>query len=221
MKLPLLVGLFLIAISFWLNAEEISLSALKSDGSSASPKIDWSKPVVSRGFGLNQSSSDSDSAALKQYQSGQVFYFFRDFENAIKKWEPLLALNYPEAQASMGWLYQAGLGVSKNLDKARELYTKAARQNNAIAQNNLGVMYENGLSTQVDLEKAIYWYEQSADKGYRYGQYNFANLMLTHKKANAENSKVRQMLSLASDQGVVQAQELLQALNVSSDQLPE
>jgi len=174
-------------------------------------KIDWSKPIVSRGFGLEKSLSNSNEIALKEYQSGQVFYFFGEYDKAIEKWLPLLDLNFPEAQASMGWLYQAGLGVEKNEKMAFELYKKSAEQNNAIAQNNLGVMYENGIAVEIDFEKATYWYRLSAEQGYRFGQYNYANSLLLKNKKHKKNKTdqtletVKQLLQKSADQGVKQA----------------
>jgi len=174
--------------------------------------IDWSKPIVSRGFGLEESQGHTDEDALTQYQSGQVFYFFGEYDKAVKKWLPLLETNFPEAQASMGWLYQAGIGVEKDESKAFELYLKAAQQNNAIAQNNLGVMYENGIAVTPSVSLASQWYKRSAEQGYRYGQYNYANMLLLNKAVETDLRQARVFLQRAAEQGVRQANEKLSLL---------
>jgi len=192
-----------------------------TDEESNRAKIDWSKPVVSRGFGLEKSTNNSDQALLKQYQSGQVFYFFGEYDKAVNAWLPLLEQNFPEAQASMGWLYQAGLGVKKDEKKAFVLYEQAARKNNEIAQNNLGVMYENGIAVDSNIKKATHWYKLSAEQGYRFGQYNYANILLLNRslnkslnrtsEANLEQAKL--YLQKAASQGVAQASEKLKLLD--------
>lgn len=133
---------------------------------------------MSRGFTGDVANSVDEQQILDQYKSGQVLYFFRDYVKAIEKWQPLLNQNNASAQASMGWLYQMGLGTEKNTLKAYQLYLAAAEQENAVAQNNLGVMYEKGIEVTINLKKARYWYEKSAVNGYRFGQFNYANLLL-------------------------------------------
>ena len=49
------------------------------------------------------------------------------------------------AQANLGWMYRAGLGVQQDYVKALKWHRKAIEQGNAVAQNNLGVMYRDGL----------------------------------------------------------------------------
>ena len=199
--------LYIFFFSLLSNAADISIEPEKEKA-----KIDWSKPIVSRGFGLNTSVDDVDPVLVTQYQSGQVFYFFGDHDKAVKKWLPLLDSNFPEAQASMGLMYQAGLGVKKDLKKAFELYKKAAEQNNAIAQNNLGVMFENAFAVDQDQAQATHWYKLSAEQGYRFGQYNYANILLSSNSKNDNLKLIKQYLQKSADQGVNQANEKLKSL---------
>jgi hypothetical protein len=69
------------------------------------------------------------------------------------------------AQNNLGWFYENGQGVQKDLRKAAELYQKAADQGYARAQNNLGWLYENGQGVQKDLRKAAELYQKAADQG--------------------------------------------------------
>jgi TPR repeat protein len=66
--------------------------------------------------------------------------------------------------------------VDPDLDKARELYQKAANQGNVQAQYNLGVCYENGLGVEPDLPKAAKYYQEAADQGSQDAQDAIANL---------------------------------------------
>lgn len=45
------------------------------------------------------------------------------------------------AQCAMALLYEAGWGVPRDVEKAKQWLIKAAEQDNAIAWNNLGTLY--------------------------------------------------------------------------------
>ena len=183
------------------------------------PPMDWSKPVVSRGFGDVVADSDSieDEQNVAQYKSGQVLYFFGNYPKAITKWEPLLAQNFAMAQASMGWLYQMGLGVERNTKKAYELYLAAANQHNAIAENNLGVMYEQGIEVDINLTQARQWYKKSALSGYRFAQYNYANMLLEGLGGEKNREKAINWYKKSAAQEVKQASAKLTSLNVKAE----
>jgi len=190
-----------------------SESDKKATEPSKEPPMDWSKPVVSRGFGDVEAKSTEDKLKVEQYKSGQVLYFFGDYQKAIEKWEPLLKENFAIAQASMGWLYQMGLGVEKDTKKALQLYLLAAEQKNAVAQNNLGVMYEQGIEVNVDIKQAMLWYEKSAKNGYRFAQYNYANLLIEGVGGEKNISQAIEWYKKASVQKVKQATEKLLLLD--------
>ena len=48
------------------------------------------------------------------------------------------------SQNSLGWMYENGQGVEKDLEEAVKWYRKAADQGNAYAQYNVGVVYYKG-----------------------------------------------------------------------------
>jgi TPR repeat protein len=70
----------------------------------------------------------------------------------------------------IGFVYEYGLGVPANLEKAFHWYTKAAEMGCAFAQYDLGVFYENGYVESKNLTKAIYWYTKAAEQGYPLAQ---------------------------------------------------
>ena len=183
-----------------------------SDKLKQSP-MDWSKPVVSRGFGDATVNSAEEKTWLDQYKSGQVLYFFGDYKKAAEKWQPLLKHNFGLAQASMGWLYQMGLGVEQDTKKAYALYLSAATQENAVAQNNLGVMYERGIEVKKDLTMARSWYEKSAKNAYRFAQFNYANLLFDGIGGEKNTQQAIMWYKKAAAQNVEQAIAKLASLN--------
>jgi TPR repeat protein len=64
----------------------------------------------------------------------------------------------------IGWMYQYGMGVTKNIPTAIEWYTKAANHGNPSAQYWLGYIYKNEDQIK-DLQLAVNWYQKAADKG--------------------------------------------------------
>ncbi|GBC21857.2 kinase-like domain-containing protein [Rhizophagus irregularis DAOM 181602=DAOM 197198] len=67
--------------------------------------------------------------------------------------------------------YENGIGTKKDLEKAFDLYQKAAENGDKEAQFNLGVCYEVGIGIEKDEVKASYWYQKAAQQGFRNAQY--------------------------------------------------
>ena len=59
-----------------------------------------------------------------------------------------------EAQFNLATMYQNGIGVVQNYEKAFEWHLKAAEQGMLGSQVNAGIMYENSIGTQKDIGKA-------------------------------------------------------------------
>ncbi len=83
------------------------------------------------------------------------------------------------AQTQLGWYYQEGIGIPRDVKKAVELYLKAADQGNSDAQNNLGWCYQNGIDIAEDLQRAIFYYKKAADQGNALAQYNLGRCYQT------------------------------------------
>ncbi|MGL4710101.1 MAG: tetratricopeptide repeat protein, partial [Aeromonas veronii] len=68
-----------------------------------------------------------------------------------------------DAQCDLGWMYDYGNGVKKNLNKAVDLYTRAAANGSAIAQYNLGLCYKIGLVVEQNNLSALNLFRQAAN----------------------------------------------------------
>ncbi len=62
-------------------------------------------------------------------------------------------------------MYEQGIGVGKDEQKAVAWYGKSAEQGSSAAQFNLGVLYENGRGTPIDYAKANKWYRKASVQG--------------------------------------------------------
>ena len=76
----------------------------------------------------------------------------------------------------LGGLYEKGIGVKKDLIRARDLYTAAAERGNAKAMHNLAVLYADGFDGKPDYPAAIKWFRMAAARGVPDSQYNLGVL---------------------------------------------
>ena len=71
-----------------------------------------------------------------------------------------------EAQATLGSLYESGLGVEKDEACAVKWYRSAAELGSAEGQYCLGRSYELGRGVKVDCVAVAKWYKKAAEQGH-------------------------------------------------------
>ena len=162
-----------------------------------------------------------ENAIETTYANGRMAFLFGQYQVAYKAWLPLAELGYAKAQASLAWMYHTGNGVAKDLNKALELYRKAADQGHSIAQNNLGVFYERGLNVPKSEKAAAEWYRKAAETGYSYAQYNLGTLYAEGRGVKQDLEQAKYWLLIASRQGVNYATESLKKLEESPSPTPQ
>jgi len=92
------------------------------------------------------------------------------------------------AQFYVASAYEEGRGVKKDINKAIEWYSKAAKNNHNGAQYKLGEFYEKGLGLNKDLIKAGNWYKKAAANGSRLAK---ARLVKVHSVKKDSPSKAK------------------------------
>jgi len=102
-------------------------------------------------------------------------------------------------QLVLGWMYQNGIGVTKDEKQAADWYLKSAKAGYAIAQFNLGKMYENGTGVKQDYKQAFSWYEKSASQGYLPAQVFLGGLYFTGKGVQENKAKGFELLKDAAN----------------------
>lgn len=85
----------------------------------------------------------------------------RDFENNLR----LAAQGVAEAQYNLGFCYEYGKGVTKNVAEADKWYRKAAELGDAVAQYNLGLCYYLGNRVTKNYAEAVKWFRKAAMQG--------------------------------------------------------
>jgi eukaryotic-like serine/threonine-protein kinase len=89
----------------------------------------------------------------------------QDYALALELARPLAQAGDRDAQFTLGWLFEKGLGVSRDDKQAVLTYQQAAQQGQVNAQLRLGVMYETGRGVDRSDEQAFYWYRKAGEQG--------------------------------------------------------
>ena len=111
----------------------------------------------------------------EQLQQAHKLYNEKKYEEAFVAYERLAWEGNADAQTSLGYMYQQGEGVSRDLKKAIEWYEKAIEQEQPYALFNLGLMYANSNEyIAQDIEKAHELFLRSAIAGVDLAQYEVA-----------------------------------------------
>jgi len=117
-----------------------------------------------------------------------------------------------ESQYNLGVMYNNGLGMPVDFEKARKWYTKAAEQGFADAQNNLGCMYVKGEGVPVDHDAALRWFTKAAEQGLADAQFNLGKMYHLGKGVPVDFETARIWYTKALEQGYEDAQEGLRRL---------
>ena len=107
----------------------------------------------------------NETTAEEYYQKGKKAYRVRQYADAVSWYRKAAEQGHAIAQYRLGYCYDTGRGVEKDLIEAVKWYRKAAEQGDAIAQYRLGNFYRYGRGVAVDLAEAKKWYQKAADQG--------------------------------------------------------
>lgn len=115
-----------------------------------------------------------------------------------------------EAQAVLGNLYENGLAVEKDVDKAITWYLRAAAKGHLYSQCCLGDLYLNG--ARPDPEQAVRWYLRAAEAGQAEAQFNLGRLYETGRGVEQNLKAAAEWYKKAADQAHPAAGERLLTL---------
>ena len=81
---------------------------------------------------------------------------------------------YYFAYLMKGIMYEKGVAVKQDVEKAFDMYLLGDNYNDAACSNSLAIQYLNGTCVEADTSKAIALFEKSANNGNLYGARNLA-----------------------------------------------
>lgn len=116
------------------------------------------------------------------------------------------------SQYGLAYLYQHGIGVTKDEATAAILYRKSAEQGFSVAQDNLGVAYRDGIGVPKDPAEAMHWFRKGAEQNQRTAQYHLAQMVVHSDTCPKDFVEAYTWAHLASLQGEADATPLRDAL---------
>ena len=106
-------------------------------------------------------------------EDGRAAYKQKDYQTALKLWQPLADQGNAEAQSNICTMYFYGEGVKRDYAEARRWCLEAAYQDNVAAQYKLGRIYViGGQGVTQDYAEAMKWYRKAAYQGDAEARFN-------------------------------------------------
>src|SRR5262245_8127035 len=99
------------------------------------------------------------------YDEAVLLFEEKDYKGARNIAEQAAKSGEARAMAMLGVLYQKGLGVPADLNKAVEWYAQAAEKKDADAQYSLALIYLDGALGEADTDRGRYWLIKAAEQG--------------------------------------------------------
>ncbi|RKQ71838.1 Sel1 repeat-containing protein [Litorimonas taeanensis] len=153
--------------------------------------------------------------AIAQFQLGLSQLEQNNIEAGVKNIR-LASQTLPAAQYRLAKIYEAGEGVEKNTELAKDLTERAARAGNRIAMHDLAIYYAYGNGgVEVDMTTAAGWFEKAAERGVVDSQFNLAILYENGQGVKPNVADAYFWYSIAASQGDQAAKARLQALDAS------
>jgi TPR repeat protein len=120
---------------------------------------------------------------------------------------------------ALGYKYQFGTGVPKDIDMAVHWYCKAVGAGNARAMNNLAILLSHGQGVPRDEEQARDLWGQSAALGHINAMANLAFSYLQGAGAGRDEERGLSWMRRAAESGQANAQVYLRSMG-DGDLLP-
>ena len=144
----------------------------------------------------------SGAAYAGDFSAGIQCYEAKDYNCAIREWQPLADRGIAQAQYNLALIYSRGEGVAQDVAKAAGLFEKAANIGIVQAQYNLAQCYLNGSGVPKDEDKAISWFQKAAELG----DPNAANNLGTILEGRKDYDNAAKWYLKAADEGLAMAQ---------------
>jgi TPR repeat protein len=123
--------------------------------------------------------------------------------------------NGPWSSNYMAYMYHYGLGVSRDIKKACELYQCLAQKGNELAAFNLASIYETGnIYIPLNSKKAFKLYKMAAKRGNIFAMYCLANMYYHGRGVTQNYLKAFELYQNSAEKGCSLAINFLNIMNV-------
>jgi len=136
-------------------------------------------------------------------------------KEAFKTYIKAADLGLPEAQLSLGIIYDKGMGIVQDFEKAFYWYQKAADQGDSTAYYYLGFLYHEGRGVEQDYEKARKLYEKAVKWEVPQAQFNLGTMHLRGEGGPVNHNEAATLFSKAADKEFGPAEHFLAGLTAT------
>lgn len=105
------------------------------------------------------------------------------------------------AMNQLGYAYQHGRGVTKDLGQAMHWFQKAATAGNPRAMVNLGFLYERGVGVAQDYQQAMGWYLKATHAGFAPAMFAVGNMYELAEGVPQDYAKALQWYHVGAQMG--------------------
>ncbi|MEE9273389.1 MAG: peptidoglycan-binding protein [Robiginitomaculum sp.] len=155
---------------------------------------------------LTLQAAAKNGESIAQFQLGLIRLEAGKDEEAVRLIRLAANQGQAAAQYRLAKLYEAGIGVKRDLNTARDLIERAAKGGNRLAMHDLGHFYTANTDIKArDVVKAVQWFEQAAQRGVIDSQYNLGVLYNGTQGIPQDLSKSYIWYKIAARQGDVMA----------------
>lgn len=113
----------------------------------------------------------------------------------------------PKMQFELAKMYEDGIHIERNINKAIYYYSQASEQNHSEAQLNLALIYEKGKYIKRDMKKSVYYYTLAANQNNVIAQNNLGTIYTDGDDGiQPDSNKAKYYFSLAANQNYREAQ---------------
>ncbi len=126
---------------------------------------------------------------MADYQSAMRAFKAGDYGYALTQFVPEAESGNAAARNALGFMYERGLGVSKDAATAAEWYRKAAEQGYGPGQYNYGLCFWHGVGVAQSDAEAVKWMQQAARQGVYEAEYDLGNFYFKDGKGDIAQAR--------------------------------
>lgn len=147
-------------------------------------------------------------SAQELYQEA-LKYDYANYDKAIPLLVDASELGYADASLYLGWCYENGKGVAKNVTEAFDWYLKAVKQGSIAAEYYVGFCYYEGIGVNKNLDEAIKHWRIGAEKNNEHAQYCLGICYYNGEGVTKDVVKAKEWFEKAASQGNEGAKKFL------------
>ncbi len=159
------------------------------------------------------------TGVLADVNSGLKAFDAHDYGYAISQFLPAADQGNAQAQNALGFLYEHGLGISKNLELAARWYRKSADQGYGPGEYNYGLMCWKGQGVAQSEEQAIEWLRKASHHGIALAAFDLGAIY--YKGGQGDSTEALRWWQLAAGKNVAAAAYNLAYLYAEGPNVPQ